>query len=207
MYMLNADIPSFTGYIRRSFYTHKEADRDTFDPVEVFGIQSIPGKILTFHVMTDFGMLRGRVPLHEIYWKQPDKDIEPHYKQLWDCFGEKVSVHTFSYLKEKRSQIILKDRTKVWGTYQFTVDWYGNPYSDDPKFYKCAHIFFADDGYLLAQPNNRCIFKDMNWVTRPFPIPFSEIKTDRAIISVESFSDRWVSEDSDCFYYNIKTQA
>ena len=48
----------------------------------------------------------------------------------------------------------------------FTVDWYDNPYSDEPSDYKCGHIFKADDGYLLCQPNNRLFWKDSNWVTK-----------------------------------------
>jgi len=29
------------------------------------------------------------------------------------------------------------------------------------------------------------------------------IKVDTELLNVESISDRWVSEDSDCFYYDI----
>jgi hypothetical protein len=33
-----------------------------------------------------------------------------------------------------------------------------------------------------------------------------EIKVDRVLQSVETMSDRWVSEDSDSYYYDIKEQ-
>jgi len=86
------------------------------------------------------------------------------------------------------------------------VDWYNNAYSDEPSDYKCGHILVADDGYLLCQPNNRIFWKDSNWVTKPFPMDLKEIKVDRVLPSVETMSDRWVSEDSDSYYYDIKEQ-
>lgn len=153
--------------------------------------------------MTDYGMLRSRVPISEIYLKEPTNDVERHYKQLWDCFGEDVAVTRYSYLDGKRCEVVLRDGSKVWGTYMFTVDWWNNPYSEEPSDYKCGHVLAADDGYLLCQPNNRIFWRDSNWITKDFPIPPKEFKVDDEFISVESTSDRWVSEDSDCFYYNI----
>jgi hypothetical protein len=83
----------------------------------------------------------------------------------------------------------------------FTIDWFDNPHSENPSDYKCAHVLASDEGYLLAMPNNRIFWKDMNWVTKPFPD--YKIKVDEELISVESFSDRWVAEDSSDYYYNI----
>lgn len=201
---LNSNIAHFKCYVRLSHFTKEESDRNEYNSVYAFAIQSIAGKILTFHVMTDYGMLRSRVPLSEIFLKIPTNDIPFDQKQLWDCFSENVSVITYDYLVEKRCQVVLKDGSKIWTTYLFTVDWYDNPYSNEPSDYKCGHILVADDGYLLCQPNNRIYWKDCNWITKPFPIDPKSIKVDTQIPSVESVSDRWVSEDSDCFYYEIK---
>lgn len=201
---LNSNIDHFKCYVRLSHFTKEESDRNEYHSVYAFAIQSIAGKILTFHVMTDYGMLRSRVPLSEIFLKIPTNDIPFDQKQLWDCFSENVSVITYDYLVEKRCQVVLKDGSKIWTTYLFTVDWYDNPYSNEPSDYKCGHILVADDGYLLCQPNNRIYWKDCNWITKPFPIDPKSIKVDTQIPSVESVSDRWVSEDSDCFYYEIK---
>jgi hypothetical protein len=192
--------------VRLSHFTHKPEDHDKFHEAYLFGIQSVAGKILTFHIMTDYGMMRSRVPLSEIFLSEPTKDIPFHFKQLWDCFSENVSVITYAYLYERRCQVVLKDGSKVWATYLFTVDWYNNAYSDEPSDYKCGHILVADDGYLLCQPNNRIFWKDSNWVTKPFPMDLKEIKVDRVLQSVETMSDRWVSEDSDSYYYDIKEQ-
>jgi hypothetical protein len=199
---MNHDI-QFKCLIRRSHFTKDSNDHERFDPCVVFGLQSISGKILTFHAMTDYGMLRSRVPISEIFLFIPKNDIPYHFKQLWDCFGEKAEVIKYEYLKEKRCQVMLRDKSIVWATYMFTIDWYDNPYSEEPTDYKCGHVLVADDGYLLCQPNNRIYWKDSNFICRDFPIDKKYIKVDNELLSVENVSDKWVSEDTDSFYYNI----
>jgi hypothetical protein len=202
--MLNKNIPYFKCLIKESYFTKNFKDSNKYHNANVFGIQSVMGKILTFHIMTDYGMLRSRVPLSEIYLREPKKDLPFYYKQLWDCFDNDVAVVTYSYLKEKKCKVILRDKTYIWATYLFTVDWQNNPYSDEPTDYKCGHVLVADDGYLLCMPNNRIYWKDSNWITKNFPIDPKSIKVDTELLSVESVSDRWVSEDTDSFYYDIK---
>jgi len=203
MSKLNDNIENFKCYVRLSHFTKKKEHENEFHKAYAFAIQSVAGKILTFHIMTDYGMVRSRVPISEIFMEIPTNDIPYHYKQLWDCFSENVAVITYDYLYEKRCQVMLKDKTLIWATYLMTIDWYKNPYSDEPSDYKCGHILIADDGYLLCQPNNRIVWKDMNWVTKEFPIEKQDIKVDNELLSVETMSDRWLTEDSESFYYNI----
>lgn len=202
MSLLNANIPHFKAIIKRSYFTQNPKDTE-YDNIYVFGIQSVAGKILTFHVMTDYGMLRSRVPISEIYLKPPSNDILPIFKQLWDCFSENVSVTEFDFLKENKCQVILRDKSKVWASYLFTIDWFNNPYSNQPSDYKSGHLLLADDGYLLLMPNNRLFWKDSNWITKPFPLNPKEILVDQHLPSVENQSDKWISEDSNSFYYDI----
>lgn len=149
-------------------------------------------------------MLRGRVPISEIYTKQPENDIPFNYKQLWDCFSATVTVTEYDFLSSHRCQVVLRDGKKVWATYMFTVDWFDNPFSDEPSDYKCGHVLKADDGYLLCQPNNRIFWKDSNWVTKRIPNDLKQFKVDNELLSVENQSDRWVVEDGNSFYYNIE---
>jgi len=202
--VLNANIPHQKLKVRRSWMTKEESD--VYDTCCAFAIQSVAGKILTFHIMTDYGMMRSRVPISELFFKEPTNDIPADFKQLWDCFGENVSVIEYSYLSEKRCKVILKDKTIVWATYLFTVDWFNNSYSDEPTDYKCGHVLVADDGYLLCQPNNRIYWKDSNFITKEFPISPKEFKVDSVLKCVETESDRWVSEDSDSYYYDINKE-
>ena len=200
---LNINIPSFKCLVRLSHFTKRDTDKNTYHDAYAFGIQSVTGKILTFHIMTDYGMLRSRVPISELFLKEPDIDIPSHYKQLWDCFSENVTVTSFEYLSGKRCEVVLKDGSKVWATYMFTIDWFDNSYSNEPSDYKCGHILVSDEGYLLCQPNNRIYWKDSNWITKDFPLEKKEIKVDEILESVESHSDRWVSENTNSFYYDI----
>ena len=204
MPILNENIDLFKCYVRVSHLTKKQEDFNKFHKAYAFAVQSVAGKILTFHVMTDYGMLRSRVPISEIYMEIPQNDIPFHFKQLWDCFSENLSIVTYDYLYEKRCQVVLKDGNKIWASYLMTIDWYKNAYSDEPSDYKCGHILVADDGYLLCQPNNRIFWKDSNWVTKDFPFEHSTFKVDNHIESVEAQSDKWVSEDSNNYYYDIK---
>jgi hypothetical protein len=80
--ILNSNIPSFKALVKKSYFTKDEKNNNEYYNVYVFGIQSCGGKILTFHVLTDSGMLRSRVPLSEIYTKIPTNDIPYNYKQL-----------------------------------------------------------------------------------------------------------------------------
>lgn len=201
--VLNTNIPNLKLKVRRSWLTKNEQDKLIFDNCYAFAIQSIAGKILTFHIMTDYGMLRSRVPISELFDREVNDDIPSDFKQLWDCFSENVSVIEYSYLAEKRCRVILKDKTFTWATYLFTVDWFNNPYSDEPSDYKCGHVLLSDSGYLLCQPNNRIYWKDSNFITNEFPIEPKEFKVDNTLECVESSSDRWVSPNSNSFYYDI----
>ena len=200
---LNSNIPSFKALVKKSYFTKDPNDSNEYYNVYVFGIQSVGGKIVTFHVLTDSGMLRSRVPLSEIYTKIPTNDIPFNYKQLWDCFSENVAVIEYDFLAFHRAQVVLRDSTKVWATYILTIDWYNNPYSDEPSDYKCGHVLESDDGYLLCMPNNRIFWKDSNFVTKPLPDDLKQFKVDTDLASVENQSDRWVAEDTNSFYYDI----
>jgi hypothetical protein len=201
--VLNANIPSFKALVRKSYFTKNQKDYNEFYNVYVFAIQSCAGTILTFHVMVDNGMVRSRVPISEIYTKIPINDIPFNFKQLWDCFSENVSVIEYNFLAYHRAQIVLRDNSKVWGTYMFTIDWFNNPYSDEPTDYKCGHIFELDEGYLMCMPNNRIFWKDSNWVTKKLPDDLKQYKVDTELPSVENQSDKWVTEDGDSFYYDM----
>lgn len=204
MALLNENIQSFKCLVRASHFTKRVEDQNDFHKGYAFGIQSVGGKILTFHVMTDYGMLRSRIPISEIFIKEPINDIPFHFKQLWDCFSENVTVTIYDYLVDKRCEVILKNKNRIWAKYLMTVDWFNNEYSNEPTDYKCGHVLIADDGYLLCQPNNRIFWRDSNWITNEFPLKLEQIKVDNDLLSVENVSDRWVSENSNSFYYNIE---
>jgi hypothetical protein len=56
-------------------------------------------------------------------------------------------------------------------------------------------------------PNNRLLWADSNWITKKLPEDLSIFKVDTELLSVENVSDRWISDDSSCFYYDVNEKA
>ena len=196
----NLSIPPFKCLVAKSHFTKDDHDA-TFIECVAFGVQSVQGKILTFHVMTDSGIQRARVPISAIYTYTPTQDVPYDFKQLWDCFGSSVSYTCFEYLSGKRCSVMLKDKTLSAGRYMFTIDWFDNAYSNEPTDYKCGHVIAADAGYLLCQPNNRIQWFDPNFIVKPFD--FEGHKVDTQLLSVEECGRKWVSESTDSFFYDV----
>jgi hypothetical protein len=204
MPVLNHNIEPFEAWVSAVRFNGESA-KGKYYRVMVHAIQSVAGKILTFHVLTDFGMHRSRVQLSDLFWKIPEKEIPYDWLELWDMFSENVTVTNYEFLAEKRCEVILKDSSKVWGKHTgINVDWYNNGYSDLPNQYKSGHLIALDTGHYALMPNNRLIFRDMNFVTKPFPCDLKEFVVDKELLSVENVSDRWVSGDGENFYYEIK---
>ena len=165
MSKLNSNIPHFKAKVKKSYFTKNEKDSNEYYDVICFGIQSIAGKILTFHIITDSGMMRSRVPLSEIYIKEPNSDIPFHYKQLWDCFSENVSVTHYDFLEYHRAQIVLRDGNKVWGQYSSnqTSQRYSNPTTKQIEL--VADTIFAEPSqiYQIRYPNKDISVRVLNF--------------------------------------------
>lgn len=198
---MNVNIDSFYCYIKREHLFAYESNFDEFELVYVFAARSVPSRALTFHVMTESGAQRANVPINALVHKKDYEKMRLDELQLWDCFGYKITCITFDYLINKRCKVMLKNKSEVWGSYMMTFDWENNPYSDTPNDYKNAHFIKLDNGNFALQPNNRILWRDSNFITKPLDsnnIP--KYKVDKQIFVCET-SDRWTSEDSDNFYY------
>jgi len=172
--------------------------------VTVFGAQSNPDTALLFHVLTDDGLVRSRVPIHMLCHREEPSPIPLDYLQLWDCFSVNFTNIVYDYLKNSRAKVVLKDRSEHWGDYMMSFDWYDNPYSDEPTQYKCLHMIKLDNGCYALQPNNRIYWKHMSFVTKPFPTN-PDFKVDNKIFRCEGTSDRWIIDgDDDNYYYDLK---
>jgi hypothetical protein len=200
---LNISIPHFYAKIRTE-HLYQQDGRDGFEEAIIFGVQSVGGRALTFHVMTEEGAVRSRVPIHMLAWKDTSDKKPLDYLQLWDCFGENITHTTYEYLSQARVQVAFKDGTKEWGSYMMTFDWYNNPYSQEPTQYKAAHLIKLDGGNFSLQPNNRLMWKDMSFITKPFPDK-PDWKVDNKDWVCESVSDRWtINHENDSYYYNVE---
>jgi hypothetical protein len=117
-----------------------------------------------------------------------------------------------SKLDYSTNYFILNYTNSYFGT-QSILGWFNNTYivNDTSKIsiddiqndYKNAHLLKLDNGCFALQPNNRIFWKDSNFVTKPLdPKSTPKYKVDKEIFVCEK-SDRWTSEDTDCFYYDI----
>jgi len=202
----NVSIPHFYAKIKlEHFYQHDS--RDGLQDVIVFGAQSVSGKALTFHVMTEEGAVRSRVPVHMLAWKELTEEFPLDYLQLWDCFGYNISTTVYDYLSQSRVKVVFKDGNIRWGNYMMTFDWYNNAFSEEPTQYKAAHLIKLDNGQFALQPNNRLIWKDMSFITKPFPEK-PDWKVDDKDWICESVSDRWVMNkgDENQFFYSLEQE-
>lgn len=199
----NISIPHFYTKLRTE-HLYQHDGRKGMQDVVVFGAQSVGGKALTFHVMTEEGAVRSRVPVHMLAWKETAPLMQLDYLQLWDCFGQEISCTVYDYLAESRTKVTFKDKTTDWGNYIMTFDWYDNPYSNEPSQYKAAHLIKLDNGNYALQPNNRLEWKDMSFVTQPFPSK-PDWKVDNKTWQCEAVSDRWSLKkgDESTYYYTI----
>ncbi len=203
---MNINIQPFYCYIKKEHMFDYQEKQGEFEWVSVFAARSIYQRAMLFHVMTESGVQRANVPISALVHKTDAPLIDLDFLQLWNCFGNEMSVCKFDYLTNFRCQVILKDKSLEWGTYMMTFDWENNAYSLTPQDYKNAHLIKLDNGCFALQPNNRILWRDSNFITKPLDINnIPKYKVDKQEFICER-SDRWTAEHTDCFYYDIMDQ-
>jgi hypothetical protein len=168
---LNTNIPRFYCLLRKEFLYDGQAHQGEFVKVCAFGVASVYGRALGFHVLTENGAVIWRLPLHALCHK-PEAPARPlDWLQIWDCFSYEVSCLVFERLEECRVRVQLKDQSWEGGQYMFTLDWYGHEDAEEAGDggHKCAHLIALDNGNFAAQPNNR-----LQWFCPAFVTPFKE---------------------------------
>jgi hypothetical protein len=201
---MNINIEPFYAYIKREHLFAYQSNFGEYESVYVFAARSVANRAMLFHCMTESGMQRANVPISALVHKRDAPQIDLDHLQLWNCFGPEMTVCKFGYLAGSRCQVVLKDRSWHWATYVMTFDWENNSYSLSPGDYKNAHLLQLDNGCFALQPNNRIYWRDSNFITQPLDtlgvIP--NYKVDKDVFACER-SDRWTSEHSDSYYYDI----
>ena len=210
MAYLNANIPPIYCKIRTEYlYDMDEKKRGERDCV-IFGIASISGRALLFHILLPNGAVYYRLPISAFFQKHFSRDqvsdMRPDELQLWSCFSYWPSVHVFDFLAGVDGKFRGKDKNFYPGNYLFTVDWaHPEPnildveHSQIPQEHKCAHILALDNGNFAAQPNNRILWHVNNYTTDN---DWPDYKVQNTVWDVEG-SD-WITEDSDKMFYEIE---
>ncbi|MFO0913141.1 MAG: hypothetical protein U0795_09295 [Pirellulales bacterium] len=171
MATLNIDVPRFYCLLRKEFLYDGTAHQGEFIKVCVFGVASVYGRALGFHVLTENGAVIWRLPIHSLYHREDAAPRPLDWLQFWDCFSYDVTCTAFDRLANCRVRVRLRDGSSVGGQYMFTLDWFGNEDSEEAGDggHKCAHFMALDDGNFAAQPNNR-----VQWFCPAFVTPWKE---------------------------------
>jgi hypothetical protein len=206
---LNANVPPIECYVRGNFLKNQEKGHGEYYPCYIFGVASIPDRVPMFHFLMEDGGIWWRMPINA-FCSTPDvPEMDIHDLVLWNSFSPFVTVTTFNSIKGMR--MTYKDRHKVEhsGKYITTLDWH-NPepniintnWSENPGQHKCAHLIELDNGNYALQPNNRIILKDPSFTTK-----IGSLVTERILnthlYSVED-ADKWITEDSENYYYDVE---
>lgn len=210
MAYLNANIPPIETFVRSNFLqnrVHFDPAIDTYLPVLIFGVASIPHRVPLFHFLMEDEGLWFRMPIHA-FCHIPCAQEELYNLVLWDSFSSYISVTQFDFLMNKRMRYI--DRNKQWqeGVYMFTLDWSQEDrniadlgFSEAPGQHKCGHVIQLDSGNYAIQPNNRCRLFEPSFVTKPNKNVIDR-KLNSHIWSVENTS-KWVLSDDDRYDYEV----
>lgn len=161
---MNTDIPTLRCWVRLPFISRRTGLEEAY----AFGLSSVPGRCLAFHVMLKSGAHYRHVPIHAIALNEAAAARSLGDCQLWDCFSFRPEVHVFSYLRDHECIAYMRNGRED-GTYLFTVDWLPDSWEQpglvmQPEQNKCAHVIALDDGNLAALPTNRIAWRDAYFV-------------------------------------------
>jgi hypothetical protein len=161
---VNADIPYLKCWVRLPFISANEGVEEAY----AFGLSSVPGRAMAFHVMLKSGAHYRHVPIHALAL-HPDAPQRPLGDcQLWDCFTFTPEVHVFSYLRDHECIAHMRSGDED-GVYLFTIDWLPDSWTQpgwvlQPDQNKCGHVLALDDGNLACLPTNRISWRDAYFI-------------------------------------------
>ena len=213
MAYLNANIPPIYCKVREEYLYDMDPKRKGEEDCVVFGIASISGRALLFHIMLPNGAVYYRLPISAFFQKRfsraevPDMSVD--FLQLWNCFSYYPSVHCFDFLSGCHGKFRGKDKQFYPGQYLFTIDWahpetnlLNTEHSEIPQEHKCAHILALDNGNYAAQPNNRILWHVNSYTT---DTSWPDYKVQNTYWQVEG--PDWITEDSDKMFYELETDS
>ena len=105
----HGDISPLDVFVRAEFLYDGESHHGEYVEAYIFGATSIKNRALTFTAMLADGCQFTRLPLHAFTYLQHDPHLDLDWLQLWDCFDYSFSYHQYSYLKDWRCRVFLKD--------------------------------------------------------------------------------------------------
>jgi hypothetical protein len=114
MSYLNANIPPIYCKVRKEYLYDFTGHHGESEDCVIFGLASITGKALLFHIMLPNGAVFYRLPISAFFQKRfsrsevPDMSVDK--LQLWNCFSYWPSVHCFDWLAGIDGKFLGKDK-------------------------------------------------------------------------------------------------
>jgi hypothetical protein len=217
MAYIEASIPPIKVWVRDGFFFDEPENpkyKGKYTKAILISVRCNEGSAALFQVLTEHGMMRDKLPISAICWKQPADetvwDTYPfHSLQLWDCFSKVFSIVTLNHVYNANVDVLMKNKTVVGGNYIFTIQWGGNEntgtdltLAEDPSEHKSHHFIMLETGQFALQPNNRII----KWYEPSFVT--SDYKGKPWKINTQEFAceqhDKWMTEDSNNYLYTTK---
>jgi hypothetical protein len=214
---IEASLPPIKVWVRDGFFFNDPENpqyRNKYTKAILISIRCNEGSAALFQVLTEHGMMRDKLPISAIAWKIPEsedlwKKYPFHALQLWDCFSKVFTLVTLNYVYNANVDVLMKDGSKLGGTYALTIQWGSNEntgidltLAEDSQEHKSHHLIMLDNGMFALQPNNRIVkWYEPSFVTKDYAGPHWKINTQE--YSCEQH-DKWMTEDSDNYLYNTK---
>lgn len=163
MALASASLPVHQyAWIDRSFI---RKDRQGFEPVVWFGLQSKPGQMWGCHVMLECGAVYRNVPPHALAFSDsPEPVWSETDAQRWDCYGRRFSLLRYEYLSGLDA-MIKAGQNEIKGSYLFTAVPIGDGFSEAPDQNKEFMFMRTHSGRLTIQPTNTVLFVDRSFTT------------------------------------------
>lgn len=152
---MTINIPRFKCYVDKYFLTNKK-EKGLIEAYCI-AVTTVESRPLLWTIHTIEGALWSRIPTWAIYTK-PTKLRATNLVDLWGAISSNSQVVKYNYLKDYWVKTKFGD-----GIYQFTIDYFKDGFSEDPEQHKTSNIIFLENGYVVAMPNNYCIFKDRHF--------------------------------------------
>jgi len=175
---LNANIPPQKVFVRKEYLYDFNQGFGEYEEGWLFGVCSIAGRAILFHVLIDNGAVYYRLPI-SAFCKKPCEYKQLETLECWDAFSYELAVIEYRFLRHMTVEALLKDKTKQTGTYLFTIDFMASDPNildcslvETPGEHKCAHFIELDTGQFCLQPNNRLLFRDASLATEKKKIDY-----------------------------------
>lgn len=197
---MNTSIPRFACFVRDRYLYNLEEGHPGVTPAVAFGVASIPGRAVGFHVLLKNGAMIGRLPPSAICLKEDAVERPTHHLELWNAFSYDVTATEYDFLNGMRCQAKLRTGETAPGTYLFTLDWHGSADAEDvgDLGWKCGHVLALDEGNCAILPNNRIRWAEPSFVDSNIEWP-PAYRTVDYVMRCEQHG-KWIIKDDLMFF-------